>query len=168
MLSNDTDNNVFGRTLNHCNTSLTAGGSSGREIALIALRGSVLSIGRDFGGSIRGPCSAAGVYGFKSSANLIPYASQQIPGAPAVHLIMPSAGPIATSVRACQFFAEAVLRIEAWRRDVFCLRSSWTSATSSRKQLRIGVIQGDGGFTPSPPLRRARKEYDGCPHFPSM
>jgi amidase len=166
MLSNDTYNNVFGRILNPRNTSLTAGGSSGGEVALIALRGSVLGIGTEFGGSIRGPCSAAGVYGFKPSANLIPYAGQQIPDAPTVPLIMPSVGPIATSVRTCQFFVVVVLRTEPWRRDVFCLRSPWTVATSSRKQLRIGVLEDDGAFTQSPPLRRAMKEYDGRPRFP--
>lgn len=47
MMTGDSDNNLFGRTLNPANSRLTAGGSSGGEGALIALRGSVLGVGTD-------------------------------------------------------------------------------------------------------------------------
>ena len=47
MMSADSENNLFGRTLNPANIKLTAGGSSGGEGALIAMRGSVLGIGTD-------------------------------------------------------------------------------------------------------------------------
>ena len=47
MMTGDSDNNPFGRTLNPANSRLTAGGSSGGEGALIALRGSVLGVGTD-------------------------------------------------------------------------------------------------------------------------
>ncbi|KAG8771098.1 hypothetical protein FRC12_003858 [Ceratobasidium sp. 428] len=46
----ETYNHVFGRTLNPRNLSLTSGGSSGGEGALIAMRGSPLGIGTDIGG----------------------------------------------------------------------------------------------------------------------
>ena len=46
----DSHNNVFGRVLNPWNTMLTAGGSSGGEGALVALRGSPLGIGTDIAG----------------------------------------------------------------------------------------------------------------------
>lgn len=46
----ETFNNIFGRTLNPHNRSLTCGGSSGGEGALIALRGSPLGVGSDIGG----------------------------------------------------------------------------------------------------------------------
>ena len=48
----ETFNNVFGRTLNPHNRSLTSGGSSGGEGALIALHGSVLGVGSDVGGYV--------------------------------------------------------------------------------------------------------------------
>ncbi|TWU75010.1 hypothetical protein ED733_006092 [Metarhizium rileyi] len=44
----------YGRTLNPHNIKLSAGGSTGGEAALIALRGSVLGVGTDIGGSVRG------------------------------------------------------------------------------------------------------------------
>ena len=43
-------NHVFGRTTNPYNTSLTPGGSSGGEGALLALRGSPLGVGTDISG----------------------------------------------------------------------------------------------------------------------
>lgn len=48
--SSDSQNNIFGRTLNPLNTMLGPGGSSGGEGALIALRGSPLGVGTDIGG----------------------------------------------------------------------------------------------------------------------
>ena len=50
MMTVDSENNIWGRTLNP-NKSLTSGGSTGGEGALIALRGSVAGIGTDVAGS---------------------------------------------------------------------------------------------------------------------
>lgn len=48
-------------TTNPFNTSLTSGGSSGGEGALVGFRGSCLGIGTDIGGSIRGPAANNGI-----------------------------------------------------------------------------------------------------------
>lgn len=48
----ETNNNVWGRTLNPFNRTVTPGGSSGGEGALVAVKGSPLGIGTDIGGSI--------------------------------------------------------------------------------------------------------------------
>lgn len=42
----DSENNLFGRTLNPFNRLLTAGGSSGGEGALIRMKGSLLGVGK--------------------------------------------------------------------------------------------------------------------------
>lgn len=47
MMTADSHNNVFGRTLNPHRLNLGAGGSSGGEGALVAIRGSVIGIGTD-------------------------------------------------------------------------------------------------------------------------
>ena len=49
----ETDNNLYGTTLNPYNTGLSAGGSSGGEGALVGARGSCLGIGTDIGGRVR-------------------------------------------------------------------------------------------------------------------
>jgi amidase len=70
----ETYNKIFGRTTNpHCRI-LTAGGSSGGEGALIALKGSPLGVGSDIGGSIRIPSAYCGIYGMRPSYHRVPYA----------------------------------------------------------------------------------------------
>jgi amidase len=49
LLSAETDNHVFGRTSNPANRSLSCGGSSGGEGALVAFKGSILGVGTDIG-----------------------------------------------------------------------------------------------------------------------
>jgi amidase len=49
MMIAETVNNLFGRTLNPVNRSLTSGGSSGGESALITFKGSPLGVGSDIG-----------------------------------------------------------------------------------------------------------------------
>jgi Asp-tRNA(Asn)/Glu-tRNA(Gln) amidotransferase A subunit family amidase len=65
MMTGDSHNYVFGRVLNPHKLKLGAGGSSGGEGALVAMRGSILGIGTDIGGSIRIPALCNGTYGFK-------------------------------------------------------------------------------------------------------
>lgn len=50
MMHLETDSNLWGVTVNPYNTSLSSGGSSGGEGALVGLRGSCLGIGTDIGG----------------------------------------------------------------------------------------------------------------------
>ncbi|GAB1215281.1 hypothetical protein ATERTT37_004467 [Aspergillus terreus] len=50
MMVLETVSNIYGRTLNPKNTKLGAGGSSGGEGALLALRGSPVGLGSDIGG----------------------------------------------------------------------------------------------------------------------
>lgn len=50
MMHLETHSNLYGVTVNPYNTDLSAGGSSGGEGALLAMRGSCLGIGTDVGG----------------------------------------------------------------------------------------------------------------------
>jgi amidase len=56
MMIAETVNNLFGRTLNPLNRTLTSGGSSGGESALIAFGGSPLGVGSDIGKREYIPC----------------------------------------------------------------------------------------------------------------
>ncbi|RDW78003.1 hypothetical protein BP5796_05855 [Coleophoma crateriformis] len=158
MMTADSDNNIYGRTLNPNNTSLTAGGSTGGEGALIALRGSVLGVGTDVAGSIRIPSCANGIYGFKPSSGLVPYAGQQSPAPPGMMGITPSAGPMATSMRSCLLFIEAVLRAKPSRFDCSVTKLPWLGLKPSSEPLRIGVAFNDSVYTPSPPMRRGLQQ----------
>ncbi|QRV80630.1 amidase [Ceratobasidium sp. AG-Ba] len=73
LMWGETYNNVFGRTLNLHNRSLTPSESSGGEGALLAMRGSPLGVGTDIGGSVRIPASASGIYSLRPSYVRFPY-----------------------------------------------------------------------------------------------
>src|SRR5271170_420781 len=68
----DSVNNVFGRTMSPVNRLCTAGGSSGGEGVLVAMKGCMIGWGTDIGGSIRVPAMCNGVYGFKPSCGRVP------------------------------------------------------------------------------------------------
>ena len=73
LMRTETDNHIFGRTLNPRNLAFTPGGSSGGEGALVALRGSPLGAGTDVGGSVRIPAAFNGLWGLRPSAHRMPY-----------------------------------------------------------------------------------------------
>jgi Asp-tRNA(Asn)/Glu-tRNA(Gln) amidotransferase A subunit family amidase len=68
----ESDNRVYGRTVNAYDRRRTAGGSSGGEGAAIGCGGSAIGIGTDFAGSIRLPAFFNGVFGHKPSTGLVP------------------------------------------------------------------------------------------------
>jgi amidase len=71
----DTDNDLFGRTLNPWDPGRSAGGSSGGDAVAVATRMSALGLGNDFGGSLRLPAYAAGVVGLRPSQGVVPRAA---------------------------------------------------------------------------------------------
>ncbi|ETS73842.1 hypothetical protein PFICI_14788 [Pestalotiopsis fici W106-1] len=153
IMTGDSHNNVFGRTLNPRNTLLTAGGSTGGEGALIALRGSILGVGTDIAGSIRIPSLCNGIYGFRPSVGLIPHGGVRDLTPPGTDGVRSTAGPMATSARDCSLFLKAILQADTWKYDSTAISLPWQGLPSMRK-LRIGVVQNDGIYTPTPPVRR--------------
>jgi amidase len=127
---------------------------------LIALGGSVLGVGTDIAGSIRIPASCCGVYGFRPSAHLIPYGGQQSPSIGGSPGISACAGPLATSMRACEWFMEVVRLAEPWKYDSTCLRVPWVKGPQqdAGRPLKLGFAVDDGCYTPSPPMERAMAE----------
>lgn len=155
IMTGDSHNNIFGRTLNPHNKLLTAGGSTGGEGALLALRGSVLGVGTDIGGSIRVPASCNGIYGFRCSVGLVPHEgvrSLLVEGMEGTG-VRSSVGPMATSLRSCEMLLKTILEAETWKYDGSVISIPWVGLEPKRK-LRVGVARDDGVYTPSPPIRR--------------
>jgi amidase len=160
LMALDSTNHLFGRVLNPRDTRLTAGGSSGGEAALIALRGSLLGVGTDVGGSIRIPAMCAGLYGIKPSAARVPYAGQQDgtrPGSAKLSMAA-SAGPIATSLRDCELFLDAVAAARPWERDPNVTYGFWAEQGALAAKPLLGVIRRDGVVDPLPPVARVLDE----------
>ncbi|KAL9089767.1 MAG: hypothetical protein Q9165_005561 [Trypethelium subeluteriae] len=160
LMAMDSVNHVFGRTLNPLNRNLTPGGSSGGEGALVAMKGSVLGVGTDIGGSIRVPAMCNGLYGIKPSVGRVPYGGQEnaaLPGSGRIGL-QASAGPIAATLRDCELFFKSVVDSEPWRIDADVITGSWASSgppvqgITDSEPLRIGIMHTDGVTTPLPPI----------------
>ncbi|OAG08186.1 amidase [Paraphaeosphaeria sporulosa] len=157
IMTGDSDNNVFGRTLNPRNIGLTAGGSTGGEGALIALRGSVLGVGTDIGGSIRVPSVCNGLYGFRPSVGIVPHGGVRDLTPPGTDGVRSSAGPLATSIRDVALFLKTTMQATTWQYDSTVISIPWTNQTPKEK-LRIGIVFDNGVHTPSPPVRRVLKK----------
>jgi amidase len=160
LMALDSDNNVFGRVLNPRDTRLTAGGSSGGEGALIAMRGSILGVGTDVGGSIRIPAMCNGLYGIKGSFQRVPYVGQENGMREgASKLALPaSAGPIAHSVRDCELFLQTISNARPWERDPSLAYGLWEEQGSIQNKPVIGVIRKDDVITPLPPVSKVLDE----------
>ncbi len=167
LASLDSINNIFGRTMNPINRLCTAGGSSGGEGVLVAMKGSMIGIGTDIGGSIRVPAMCNGVFGFKPSNNRLPYGGQALTGAEGTSRtsVQAVAGPIARSVRDIDvFMSELIPRATAWGED--CMPCPWSLSPPSSQikgsgpngELVIGILRSDGNCTLLPPITRILNE----------
>ncbi|KAF7194043.1 Acetamidase [Pseudocercospora fuligena] len=158
MMALDSHNNVFGRTLNPANKMLTAGGSSGGEGALLAMRGSLIGVGTDVGGSVRIPAACNGLFGVKPSHGRVPFAGQEggtKPGSSKL-AIEATAGPITTSLRDCELFLRVVADSHPESFDPEVVAQSWERQVplDTRKPLRVGIVRTDGQTKPLPPIER--------------
>ncbi|KAF5662686.1 general amidase [Fusarium heterosporum] len=147
----------WGRVLNPFNVHLSAGGSTGGEAALIAMKGSVLGIGTDIGGSIRGPSAFCGIHGFKTTSTTLPTRGY-IKGAPppAVLNVPLSTGPMCRSLRDMNLFMECILSAKPYLNDPTVIPILWTGLnTTLNRPLKIGIISNDGFIEPQPPVKRA-------------
>ncbi|KAM0541738.1 hypothetical protein ACHAO7_010338 [Fusarium culmorum] len=147
----------WGRVLNPFNIQLSAGGSTGGEAALIAMKGSVLGIGTDIGGSIRGPSAFCGIYGFKATSNTLPTIGYVKGDPPPVLLGVPiSTGPMCRTMRDMELFMKCILSTKPYLSDPNVVPIPWTgSETRLHRPINVGIITNDGFIEPQPPVKRA-------------
>jgi len=147
---------LWGRVLNPFNIHLSAGGSTGGEAALVAMKGSVLGVGTDIGGSVRGPSAFCGIYGFKPTSYTLPMKGFLASPFPAELNILCASGPMCRSLRDMDLFVRGVLAARPHLSDPSLVPIPWTGlATPVNKPLKIGIISNDGFVEPQPPVKRA-------------
>ncbi|KAI5480991.1 hypothetical protein MNV49_006177 [Pseudohyphozyma bogoriensis] len=152
----------WGATLCPYNTGLSAGGSSGGEGALLGMRGSVLGVGSDIGGSIRSPAANNGLYGLRPTAQRIPNTGSKSFSA-GRDSILGVVGPLAHTLRDIDLFMNTVLTAEAsqpWLEDPALFEMPWGEGRkgaweSGKRKLRVGIMGCDGEVTPTKPVKRA-------------
>ncbi|KAF2031623.1 amidase [Setomelanomma holmii] len=155
MMTADSHNNIFGRTLNPLRLDRTAGGSTGGEAALLAMKGSVLGVSTDIAGSNRIPALCCGIKSIKPTASRVPFAG----GVPVGRLGSPSAilpviGPCGRSVRDFQLFLKSVVGKRAWGVDADALNVPWRGISPFSRPLRFGLLRGCKERPLHPPIAR--------------
>ncbi|RDI84163.1 putative dihydrolipoyllysine-residue succinyltransferase component of 2-oxoglutarate dehydrogenase complex [Venturia inaequalis] len=98
-----------------------------------------------------------GIYGMKPSSTVFPNNGQQSPGAEGGAGFAASTGPMATSMRACRFLLEKMIKADPWRYDFGCDKLSWVGnkVKTQGSKLRVAYVEDDGNYTVWPPMARA-------------
>ena len=120
------------------------------------MRGSILGVGTDIGGSIRIPAFCCGTFGFKPSVGRVPFGGQVNPVLDGWFGIEPVAGPLAHSARDLRLFLETVIKSKPWDLDYTALAMPWHSVPE-RKSLTIGVLFECPTWPVAPTIMRAMK-----------
>lgn len=161
MLLGVTTNNIVGSTLNPYNMSLSAGGASGGEGALLALGGSEMGWGTDIAGSIRIPSSFCGLwalrpsYGRLSSTGL----EKSLPGLP---IGMSVIGPLTRELETLVLAIRWATGLESWKDDPEAVDLGWreeryreVEERARKGGLVFGILKSDGTVSPHPPVGRS-------------
>ncbi|RHZ70341.1 hypothetical protein CDV55_108460 [Aspergillus turcosus] len=156
----ETVNNIIGRTVNPRNKNWSCGGSSGGEGAMVGIRGGVIGVGTDIGGSIRVPSAFNFLYGIRPSHGRMPYAgmANSMEGQETVHSVV---GPMAHSAEDLKLFLTSVLAEELWKYDPKVVPMPWRQAEEDAVKsklhsggLTLGYYSCDGVVLPHPPILR--------------
>ncbi|KAF5594934.1 aconitate hydratase 1 [Fusarium pseudocircinatum] len=147
----ETVSNLWGRTLNPYNRDLNAGGSSGGDAVLVAMKGTPLTPSTDLGGSIRVPAAFNGLYALKPTATRIPKGGMPDLGQ---SLIQVSFGPICHSIQDIELLTRVTNAHPYNRFDVTSVPVPWRAINSPEGKLKIGLMEWDGVVMPHPPILR--------------
>ncbi|RSL89370.1 hypothetical protein CEP52_014930 [Fusarium oligoseptatum] len=152
----ETNNNIYGRTVNPANRNHTCGGSSGGEGALLGMRGSLLGLGGDIGGSIRCPAAFNGVYGYKPTTSRFPGANSKA-HMDGMESVLGVNGPLSTDRQGIEILMQTLLDARPWRIDPFVYPQPWVQHRFDRP-LKVAVLWSDNIVLPHPPVLRALRE----------
>lgn len=163
LMRTETDNYVFGRTVNPFNRSFSSGGSSGGEGALVGFKGSPLGTGTDIGGSVRFPSAFNDLYGLRTSWDRVPYegSANTMLGFEAIKSAI---GPLCPTLHGIKTYLQAVLDGQPWLLDPQALALPFKNdvyekyANASPSKLKIAFLWTDDIVHPTPPVLRGMQE----------
>jgi amidase len=148
----DSNNLVYGATLNPHDRSRSVGGSSGGEGAALASGMSAFGVGSDYGGSIRVPCHFCGVVGIKPGRDVVPYTGHFPPQHPVSITRMSMIGPMARYVEDLELLLPIFARPNLARASDIMPRSFERAEADG---LPVAVFEDDGLAPVDDACRRA-------------
>ena len=159
----ETNNRIYGRTLNPWDLCRTPGGSSGGDAALVAMGCVSLSISTDGAGSIRIPACYCGIVGFKPTTRRTSLEGCMKPRKDNRHglsiVLSTTVGPMARCVEDCTLFMRAICVPELWKEDNGVPPVPFDeNAYKSKRKLSIGYFETDDWFEPCDASKRALNE----------
>jgi len=154
----ETENDLYGRTVNPYDFTKTPGGSSGGESSIIAAGGSPLGLGSDGGGSIRVPSHFTGIAGIKPTHGLL----SRIGSHGLAHGLgwisgFSTAGPMARYVDDLDLALSVLAGHDI--RDPFSVPVLYGDSKEVEiDKLRVAFYTDDGSVTPQDEIQNAVKE----------
>lgn len=157
VMYNEADNPVYGRTNNPWNLERAPGGSSGGCAAIVAAKGSPLSLGSDIGGSVRFPANACGIHSLKpTSGRLTMQGHGEIFAG--MEAILAQPGLLARSVLDLSRALEVLAAPGQEHFDPSIAPVPLREPQELQAGLRVAMFTDNGFFKPAPALRRAVRE----------
>lgn len=150
----ETVSNLWGRTSNPFHRDLAAGGSSGGDAALVAMRGSPIAPSTDMGGSIRVPAAFNGIYGIRPTSDRIPKGGMVNTNTGNLTIRL-SCGPVCHSLDDLAMFTRLINSDPHNKHDVTSVPVPWRTLDPLQRRLTIGLWKWDGVVMPHPPVLRA-------------
>ena len=143
----ESDNLIYGRTNNPYDLSMSPGGSSGGESAIIAAGGSPLGLGSDAGGSVRFPAHCTGITAIKPTSGRLPRTGH-FPGPGGLLDALWQIGPLARFVVDLNTVLPIIAGVD-WR-DTAIVPTPLGDATKvDLKALRVAFHTDNGIETPT-------------------
>ena len=149
----ESDNLIYGRTNHPYDVSLSPGGSSGGESALISAGGSPLGFGSDAGGSVRFPANCCGLASIKPTSGRIPRTGH-FPGPGGTLDPIWQIDPLARSVEDLELALKIVSGVDGHDPAIVPAPLGET-ATVDLKKLRVAFHTDNGIASPEPDVAEA-------------
>jgi amidase len=143
----ESDNLIYGRTNNPHDLSLSPGGSSGGESAIIAAGGSPFGLGSDAGGSVRFPAHCTGIAAIKPTSGRVPRTGH-FPGPGGTLDALWQIGPLARSVEDLNTILPVISGVD-WRDHAAVPMPLGDAEHVNLKALRVAFHTDNGIETPS-------------------
>ena len=156
-------NDVYGQTNNPWDTSRIPGGSSGGAAAALAAGLTGLEIGNDIGGSIRFPAHFCGIYGHKTSYNIVSMHGAKKPW-PQFKTKFPMDtdlavnGPMGRSAEDLKMTMDIIVGPPPYQRKAMRIELPEPRKTAL-KDFRVGMWMDDPQFPPDDDVRTVLSNF---------
>jgi amidase len=152
----EADNLIYGRTHNPYDLTMSPGGSSGGESAIIAAGGSAFGLGSDAGGSVRFPAHCTGIASIKPTSGRVPRTGH-FPGPGGLLDALWQIGPLARYVEDVALVLPVISGVDMQDAAIVPMALG-DPRTIDLRRLRVAFHTDNGIVAPSAEITEAVKK----------